>query len=221
MALASRNPRCLPKLLESHRPQRHHDHRGRDQTDEQQSLLQLAPAEDVGRQIGNRREHRSDTEGLRDEGQHQQEEPAVLSHRRETFGHRRLTLGLGVGPCPADHGPADHRGDHQQEPDDHSHPGVARASGPERIDQDRGTSAEQQDRQREEHDPDAHDPGALLVVVGELRRHRQVRDLERREPCDREQEEHPDPQRGGVALEERRRAERQREHRADDDAADK
>ena len=123
------------------------------------------------------REHRAGRESLEHEGGQQQPERPVGADDPQlvTEGGARRDAGPDrrrPGAAPRTVGPeGDEGGD--EEADDAVAP-----DGPERVTDGRGRAAADEDREGEDRDPPRHEPGALVVVVGDLGRHRDVGHLE-------------------------------------------
>ena len=165
---------------------------GPDEADEQDRGRGLV-GEDPARDVGDPGEHGPDGQRLDQERGEQQ--PEVAGARDDA---QLLAQAPGAGRDGADgcraraQVGADHT-DHQQHGDRHPHRPVAGAAAQGIPDHRRGGAAEH-DREREDGDPPRHQPGAFVVGVGDLRRHRDVGHLEERVGGGAGHEEHQHPQ---------------------------
>ena len=204
------------------RPQRHDDQRRHDQGGEEHVTERLL-VHHVRGEVLRRGQHRPGGEGL-DHERAEQETECACAPRDGELAPERVRGGIDRverdGSRAPEHPPAaEHpQRDDQRHPDGHHQ--VARRATVRRIAQRRGAHAEQQDPEGEEGHPPRHHRGALLDGVGDLRRHRDVRDLEHGEGRCCQQEEHEYPQGGDRRAEPGRGGERQDEDDRQEEPAD-
>ena len=172
-------------------PQRGDQQRGADEADEEHGRGPR-PVQHLPRQVVDGGEHAADAQRLQHVGGQQDAEVVHPERQPEVPAQPAGRGGDRVPGRPAGAGPRAQRAEGDEQPDDQGHHPVAGAAA-HRVAEHRGAGPAGQDGDGEHGDPPGQQHGALVRVVGDLRRQRDEGDLEHRVRHGAEDEGHHHP----------------------------